>query len=284
LKLIGPDLRDRCRAPRACIAVDWSGAIASVRSRLWLADARAGGLARLEHGFSRDEVVRELIDRAAREPSLVVGLDFAFSFPGWFVGELGVASARELWELVAREGEDWLARCAAPFWGRPARPRPPEAAGRSAWRATESSRLPVAGIGPKSIFQIGGAGTVGTGSLRGMPYLAELQDAGFSIWPFDPPRLPMVVEIYPRYLTGAVEKSSRIARALYLEARHAREPRELLDLAASSEDAFDAAVSALCMQRFARDFPRLVRTPRTPADVLEGRIWVPLRDPVFERA
>ncbi len=250
---------------------------------MWLAESRGRKLVRLECGFTREEVVFELIACARRDPSLVVGLDFAFSFPSWFFEEEGVTNVRELWALVARNGESWLASCPRPFWGKPMFPRPTYAENCSPWRATESDRIPVAGIRPKSIFQIGGAGTVGTGSLRGMPYLAKLQDAGFAIWPFDRARLPMIVEIYPRYLTGAVDKSSHLARSMYLQARHAHETRAIIDLASSSEDAFDAAVSAASMQRFARDFSRLSRTPRTARDRREGRIWTPLRDPVFER-
>jgi len=250
---------------------------------MWLAETSERGLERVECGLRRDEVVRHLIELAEREPRLVVGIDFAFSFPRWFLAEHGLASARDAWELVAREGESWLARSPHPFWGRPFVARPAPIEGRSEWRATESEGMLVGGAAPKSIFQTGGAGTVGTGSLRGMPYLRDLQDAGFAIWPFDRARLPMVVEIYPRYLTGPVNKSSAVARALYLQARHARESRAMLELAGSSEDAFDAAVSAVCMRRFARDFARLPRRPLTETDRLEGRIWRPLRDPIFER-
>ncbi len=249
---------------------------------MWLAESGENGLVRVERGRDRDEVVQHLVECAEREPELVVGLDFAFSFPKWFLDERGLTRARELWELVARVGEGWLDQSPAPFWGRPGCPRTPATDGRSPWRLTESDVTRVRGVGPKSIFQIGGAGSVGTGSLRGMPYLALLQDAGFSIWPFDRPRLPMVVEIYPRYLTGAVNKSSELARALYLQTRLAREAPALLDLAASSEDAFDAAVSAACMQRFADDFGRLERR-RRELDRSEGRIWAPIRDPIFER-
>lgn len=250
---------------------------------MWLAESRAQRLVRLECGFTRDELVRELIERARRDPSLVVGLDFAFSFPTWFLRALGVTRARELWERVGREGESWLGDCPPPFWGKPFHKRPPFLRDAHPWRATERERPPLSGIVPKSVFQVAGAGTVGTGALRGMPHLAVLQDAGFSIWPFDRARLPMVVEIYPRYLTGRVNKSSRVARALYLQARHASESREMLERAEASEDAFDAAVSAARMQRFAHDFERLARTPRTPVDRTEGRIWVPLCDPIFER-
>ena len=273
----------RAPVPRTCIAIDWSGAISGARSRMWLAESSERGLVRLECGSERDEIVRHVIRLAEREPRLVVGIDFAFSFPRWFLAERGLATAREAWELVAREGETWLARSPHPFWGRPCVARPAPIEGKSEWRATESDGVLAGGAAPKSIFQTGGAGTVGTGSLRGMPYLRDLQDAGFAIWPFDRARLPMVVEIYPRYLTGPVNKSSAVARALYLQAHHARETREMLALAGSSEDAFDAAVSAACMQRFARDFAWLPRRPRTETDRLEGRIWRPLRDPIFER-
>jgi hypothetical protein len=268
--------------PDVCIAVDWSGALASVRRRMWLAESRAGGIVRVERGRDRDELVDHLVACAERDPSLVVGLDFAFSFPRWFLVRHGLACARELWELVGRRGERWLARCPRPFWGRPGAARPPVDPERDAWRRTESESILVRGVGPKSVFQIGGAGSVGTGSLRGMPYLALLQDKGFSIWPFDRARLPMVVEIYPRYLTGAVNKSSRAARELHLQAHHASEPRAILERAAFSEDAFDAAVSAASMRRYADDFGRIDRR-RTAIDRLEGRIWRPLRDPVFER-
>jgi hypothetical protein len=267
----------------ACIAVDWSGSLSEARKRLWLAEASGGRLVRVECGRDRTDVVRHLIECARHQPRLVIGLDFAFSFPRWFADHLGARSGREVWEAVARSGEDWLERCPPPFWGQPCKPRPPPVARRSDWRATELAHLPVAGFRPKSVFQIGGAGSVGTGSLRGMPFLRQLQDAGIAVWPFDAARLPMALEIYPRYLTGAVNKSSPAARSLYLQARYGRECRDVLEPAASCEDAFDAAVSAACMQRFARDFARLARSRRSALERIEGRIWRPLRDPLFER-
>jgi len=114
----------------ACIAVDWSGSMSEVRSRLWLAESRGGRLVRVECGSDRAGVVQHLIECARREPRLVIGLDFAFSFPRWFVDELGARSGREVWEAVAREGEDWLERCPPPFWGKPSVPRPQLVRGR----------------------------------------------------------------------------------------------------------------------------------------------------------
>jgi hypothetical protein len=269
----------RSRAPGA-IAVDWSGAVAGVRRKLWLAQARAGVIARLECGRDRGELVAHLIECAARDPELVVGLDFAFSAPAWFLEHHHLASAPELWELVEREGEGWLARCEWPFWGRPGKPRPSFAADQNPFRRAESDSISVGGVGPKSVFQIGGAGAVGTGSLRGMPHLKQLQRAGFSIWPFDPARLPLVVEIYPRYLTGRVTKSDVNARRLYFARLPGAGERELLRQAASCEDAFDAAVSALRMSVHAGEFSSLAR--ETDATTrLEGSIWKPSDDPHF---
>lgn len=103
---------------------------------------------------------------------------------------------------------------------------------------------------PKSVFQIGGAGAVGTGSIRGMPHLADLRGAGFSVWPFHEVRAPVVVEIYPRLLTGEVVKSSFDARWEHLTTRCFPEIDGPLECkAASSEDAFDAAVSSVVMSR-----------------------------------
>src|SRR5580658_616882 len=97
------------------------------------------------------------------------------------------------------------------------------------------------GITPKSPFQIGGSGSVGTGSLRAMPFLLRLREAGFRVWPFEDAALetkdrsrspagmttrkattsarPLVVEMYTRLMTGAVAKSNAEARRAYLKAR-----------------------------------------------------------------
>ncbi|MFN0242003.1 MAG: hypothetical protein ACKVWV_03855 [Planctomycetota bacterium] len=260
--------------PLSFLAVDWSGAIAGVRRKLWLAEVRGGRIARLECGRDREELIRFLIALGHDEPRIVVGLDFAFSFPRWFVAEHAASSAPEMWSIVRREGERWLRVCPPPFFGRLGSTRPSIEPTRTLFRRTESAHLPVRGIGPKSVFQVNGAGSVGTGSLRGMPWLQVLRDAGFAIWPFDAPRLPLVVEIYPRYLTGRVAKSRARARKLFIEAFAPEDALPIRERAASSEDAFDAAVSALRMARCARSFESLSRG--ADADTLaEGRIWVP---------
>src|SRR5258708_14568130 len=232
---------------RSTIAVDWSGAARGAERRIWLDEVEGGRLVRLECGRSRAEVVRFLRERAEREPTLAVGLDFAFGFPAWFARELGARSGPQAWQAAAERGEGWLARSPPPFFGRKGSRRPPTDPERPLWRRTELEHPPLAGIRPKSVFQIGGAGAVGTGSLRGMPLLLELERAGFSIWPFARAEPPFAAEIYPRWFTGPLAKSQRSARALRLAARPLPAEQQLCELAEGSEDAFDAALSALAL-------------------------------------
>jgi hypothetical protein len=199
----------------AVLAVDWSGREVGASRHIWIAEARDGELLGLESGRSRAQVADHLLDRAERDDALTVGFDFSFSLPAWFLDARGFVDAPALWEAAATCGEDWIRECAPPFWGRPGRPRPdlPEQ-----WRVTERAVAAVGGIRPKSTFQIGGAGSVGTGSIRGFPVLAQLQRAGFAIWPMDAPaRPPLAVEVYPRLMTGPVVKSDPPARRAYLD-------------------------------------------------------------------
>jgi hypothetical protein len=83
-----------------------------------------------------------------------------------------------------------------------------------------------------------------------------------------------VVEIWPRVLTGAVVKSDPAKRAEYLARYYAVLPHDLARDAASTEDAFDAAVSALKMGEHVEQLMRLPEMPRDPYG-LEGAIWAP---------
>lgn len=265
---------DMLPPPDRAIAVDWSGAATGGGRRSWLAEVSRGELIFLEGGWTADRLVSWLVGRAERDPSLVIGLDFAFSFPAWFVRARLGGSVEGTWSEAERNGESWLRGGLSPFWGRPGRPRPDFSHGRDEYRRTERKLDPALGR-PKSVFQVGGAGSVGTGSIRGMPVLARLRAAGFAIWPFDAPALPLVVEIYPRALTGRVRKSDDGRRRAYLDSKGWPRDAEQRARAAGSEDAFDAAVSAWAMGRHLADFAALPALDEV--DQLEGRIWVPGR-------
>ncbi len=253
------------------VAVDWSGRAVGERRAIWLAEARDGVLRRLEDGRTRDEVCDHLLALARDDPSLVVGFDFSFSFPSWFLDEHGYATVDELWEAAERDGERWIHDCAPPFWGKRGRRHPEPVV---ALRATEIALGAVGSVRPKSTFQVGGAGSVGTGSIRGFPALRRLRRGGFAIWPFDAPRTPFAVEVWPRACTGAVVKRDQSARAALLDARFPDLADELRTRAVAGEDAFDAAVTALVMAGHATELAAL-EPPQHPAAPLEGWAWSP---------
>ena len=298
------------------VAVDWSGDKGpGQRKKLWAGVWTAGtGRIQLESGRTREELIGWLVERARETPRMVVGVDCCFSFPAWFLEEHGCATAFEFWDKVAAgKGEEWLHReCEdARFWGvrGPGRSgkRPPEFCGpglRRMLRETDwenkiaqgleggdpERAAKMMGIQAKSPFQIGGSGSVGTGSLRAMPYLLRLREAGFRVWPFDSAALgakprPLLVEMYTRLLTGAVKKSNPAARKEYLAVRkktageeydgiYARLPRGVLDKALGSEDAFDALVCCIEMVRWRAEFAGLKKT-HDALFRLEGITWRP---------
>jgi hypothetical protein len=258
-------------------AIDWSGRSgADQRRTVWLAEAVNGKLIRLEAGRSRQETVELLIAEADRNPDLIVGLDFAFSLPEWYLRDRAL-TPRALWAMVADEAltarmrslglAQWLNSPEPPFWT--------TAQGHALLAAAQKFRRTeicarAAGSQPKSVFQLVGAGQVGRGSLYGMQALHRLADAGFHIWPFDEAGLPLVVEVFPRLLTGLVIKSRQSERERYLSTLGI--PNEFRRRAAASDDAFDAAVSAMVMSGSVGE---LLALPNKPDDLIEGRIWQP---------
>jgi hypothetical protein len=282
------------------VAVDWSGRVdaAGQRRGIWMGvwTSLGEGVAEvtLDGGKTRDEVVKRLIALAAETPKMVVGVDFCFSYPEWFVREVGAETVQEFWRIVSEQGETWLGReCPHNyFWGKPGRKNTcftGEGAGRMFRRADHACKIrseildpdqrdKIKGIAPKSPFQTGGAGAVGTGSLRGIPELLRLSQSGFSVWPFDAPQLPMLLEIYPRLLTGEVKKSNGEARQEYLRRKRLANPAymalgdEVVAKAGGSEDAFDALVSVMEMSARRASFGELVRAV-DPVMLLEGAVW-----------
>jgi hypothetical protein len=262
-------LEENCddRAMRI-VAVDWSGRAKGAGESLWRAEVRDGKLMALSNGLERDELIAKLIELADEDRRMVVGLDFAFSFPAWWCEEEGWSSGRNVWAAMGHRGNGLLEACEDPLWGRPGKRNPHPKA--RLYRRTETEGD---AVHPKSVFQIGGAGAVGTGSIRGMPHLLTLAKNGFGIWPFSE-GWPRVVEIYPRALTGPVNKGRWSARHGYLLEHFPEQPRDFLERAAGSEDAFDAAVSALVMSEHEAELRALGR-PADPADRVEGKIWRP---------
>ncbi len=301
-------------SPQRLVAIDWSGRIDAAGQRrhiwagVWTVSADGTRSLRLEAGRTREEVAEWLIELARETPRLVVSIDCCFSYPAWFLTEHECATVFDFWRHVAAgQGERWLAREREGiprderFWGKPHK-RPAQFGGeglRRMMRLTDwdnkiaqggeggdpERAAKMRGITPKSPFQIGGSGSVGTGSLRAIPLLLRLHEAGFRVWPFEDASLgarprPLLVEMYTRLMTGPVAKSNPAARSAYLAARRRGDavygaiPRGVLRKALASEDAFDALVSTLEMVRYAPEFPRL-RATADAALQLEGITWRP---------
>lgn len=110
------------------IAIDWSGEAQGGAKKIWLAEVVDGSLVRLENGRKQDAVVTHLVDHAKYHPEVVIGLDFAFSLPAWYLRERGWANVRELWAGADRDANDWLAACEWPLWGKPGKGKPTWAA------------------------------------------------------------------------------------------------------------------------------------------------------------
>ncbi len=297
------------------IAIDWSGRIdvAGQRRHIWAAIWTRGEDGRVRVGFeagrTRDEITEWLIELGREMPRLVVSIDCCFSFPGWFLEEHGCEDMFAFWRKAnAGLAEQWLDRECDEiarderFWGAPHK-RPEQFCGegyRRMFRFADydnkiAQALPggdaeraakMRGITPKSPFQIGGSGSVGTGSLRAMQMLERLHGAGFRIWPLEASAIdakkprPLLVEMYTRLMTGAVAKSNAEARKRYLSAKrktdglYASLGRAVLAKAQGSEDAFDALASVIEMARHAEEFGGL-RATRDQGLRREGLTWRP---------
>jgi hypothetical protein len=303
------------------VAVDWSGDKGpGQRKKIWAGvwtaadsfsnDASSDdGKVTLESGRTREELFAWLVEMARETPRMVVGIDCCFSFPAWFLAEHGCRTVFDFWRHVAEgQGERWLAReCEEVarderFWGKPHK-RPEQFCGQGLHRSMRATDMEnkitpkmlegdperaakVKGITPKSPFQIGGSGSVGTGSLRAMPFLLRMREAGFRVWPFESSLvagkrpMPLVVEMYTRLLTGAVKKSNPVARREYLlakkkmDAAYAGLSRGVVAKALGSEDAFDALVCCMEMVLWREEFAGL-RATRDEVLRLEGITWRP---------
>jgi hypothetical protein len=259
-----------------CITIDWSGDAteAGQRRKIVAAIVRDGRVTEVTAGRTRAEVADWLPSttgarRSGGTPTLV-GFDFSFSFPQWFARAHRCASIEAVWALVAEDGDRWLGECAPPFWGRPATRCTLATADR--YRACEQ-RLRALHRQPKSVFQIGGAGAVGTGSLRGMPWLTWLRARGFAIWPFDDVGPRTAFEVYPS-LYAKVATHDAAGRGRHL----AHLPSTVLSrpdraAAIASDDAFDAVVTALAMWE-RRDELLCLPAADDATAAIEGEIWV----------
>ena len=220
----------------AFVAIDWSGAKGKRHKGIAIAEARETGSPRLVrpgHVWSREEVLRWLIKRAAKEPTLF-GFDFSFAPPliergEYLLGEPDVPrTAREFWAYVDHlcNDEDLgaasfleIAHRRHFYFG--------IADGVKAdfvrFRQCDARLNAQGGRKTASAYDAIGAAQVAKASFSGMRLLHRL-DGKVAVWPMNP--LPnqasAIVEIYTRIylhragMTGA-KLRSRAALNLALD-------------------------------------------------------------------
>jgi hypothetical protein len=200
------------------VAIDWSGAKGRRHKGIAIAEARGDAAPRLirpGHVWSREEVLRWLLERAESEPTLF-GFDFSFAPPliergEYLPGEPDVpGTAREFWTYVdARSDDDDLG--AASFLESAHRRHfyfgiaDGAKAAFMHFRQCDQRLNAQGGRKTASAYDAIGAAQVAKASFSGMRLLHKL-DGKVAIWPMDP--LPghgsAVVEIYTRiYLRRA---------------------------------------------------------------------------------
>ena len=241
------------------IVVDWSGRSTpsparESRDAIWIGVCEADG-----------EVQTYCRSRAAAETHVLallgdggrqlVGFDFPLGYPqgfarrltgqgsarglhGWLAGQIidGADNANNRFAVAA--GINRLLGGAGPFWGCPQ--------GQVFDGLSALKRVDYAGLGlgekrrverenppAKPVWQLLGAGSVGSQALLGIPVVHRLAQAtGAAVWPFEAVGALTLAEVYPSLLAGAVRAAADtipdraqvrlLARALWRLAQHGR--------------------------------------------------------------
>ena len=256
----------------AFVAIDWSGAKGRRHKGIAIAETRGDApprLVRPDHVWSREEVLRWLLKRAEKEPTLF-GFDFSFAPPivergEYLIGEPDVPkTAREFWAYVDAlcDDEDLGAASFLEFahrrhfyFG--------IADGVKAdfvrFRQCDARLNAQGGRKTASAYDAIGAAQVAKASFSGMRLLHRL-DGKVAIFPMDPvPRHGSAVcEIYTRIylrragMTGA-KLRSRAALNAALEGLGSKPVRLKFE---PNDHQTDALVTAAGMRALARDEPR----------------------------
>ncbi len=216
------------------IVVDWSGKATPSPARaskdaIWIGICDATGETQDYHR-TRDKARDWLASALAIGGRQLVGFDFPMGYPsgfsrrltgtddarvlhGWLADRIvdGPTNANNRFDLAAdinrRIGHGGV------FWGCPkARPRPDlsslktvnyDAVGIAEKRRVERENPPA-----KPVWQLLGAGSVGSQALLGIPVVHQLATAtGAAVWPFEAPGDLTLAEVYPSLLATAVAAS-----------------------------------------------------------------------------
>ena len=259
------------------LMVDWSGGNdrgpSPKKDAIWVCAAR-GGVADEPIYMRNRQVAEDWISAFLRfEHSagrrVLAGFDFAFGYPAGF----GRALTRSddpfaIWQWITDRIEDSpnannrfdvAGQINAqfdgigPFWGnglkRDIAHLPRKGLARHAHGMPEKRRAEDDAKGAFPVWQLSGAGAVGSQVLMGLPTLTRLRDAflpDIAVWPFEPLDKPIaIVEIWPSLISKAVSATQPAGRikdahqvlllAQTLSALSPDELGEMLNIAPTSE-------------------------------------------------
>jgi hypothetical protein len=254
------------------VAIDWSGAKGRRHKGIAIAEARGDApprLIRAGHIWSREEVLKWLLRRAEKEPTLF-GFDFSFAPPfiergEYLPGEAGVpTTAREFWAYVDHRSDD-ADLGAASFLEQAHRSHfyfgiaDGVKAGFMRFRECDKQLNRQGGRKTASAFDAIGAAQVAKASFSGMRLLHRL-DGKVAICPMDP--LPdhgsAVVEIYTRiYLRRAGMPGTKLrTRKALNQALGGLGSKPVRLRFEPNDHQTDALVTAAGMRQLARTEPR----------------------------
>jgi hypothetical protein len=271
------------------VAIDWSGAKGRRHKGIAIAEARGNAAPRLirpDHIWSREDVLKWLLNRTAKE-SILFGFDFSFAPPiiergEYLLGEPGVPkTAREFWAYVDAKSDDEdlgaasfleIAHRRHFYFG--------IADGVKAhfvrFRQCDARLNAQGGRKTASAYDAIGAAQVAKASFSGMRLLHQL-DGKVAIWPMDP--LPdhgsAVVEIYTRIylrragMTGA-KLRSRASLNLALEGLGSPPTRLRFE---PDDHQTDALVTAAGMRALALQEPQAFNPDGLTPEIARSEGW-----------
>ncbi len=271
------------------VAIDWSGAKGKRHKGIAIAEARGTApprLVRPGYLWSREEVLRWLLKRSAKEPTLF-GFDFSFAPPivergEYLIGEPDVPkTAREFWAYVDAKSDDEdlgaasfleLAHRRHFYFGITDGVK----ADFVRFRQCDARLNAQGGRKTASAYDAIGAAQVAKASFAGMRFLHAL-NGKVPIWPMDP--LPghgsAVVEIYTRiYLRRAGMSGTKLRsrEALNLALAGLGSPPVRLRFEPNDHQT-DALVTAAGMRALALDEPRAFEPEGLTPEIARTEGW-----------
>jgi molybdopterin molybdotransferase len=218
------------------LIVDWSGGndrgASPKKDAIWTGVARAGQAEDPVYHRNRQLaeawIIQFLTDEHAAGRRVLAGFDFAFGYPAGFGRVLtGSDDPFAIWDWFAAHVQDSpkannrfdlagqinaLFPGIGPFWGnrlaRDIPDLPRKGLARQGHGIAEKRAAEQQAKGAFAVWQLSGAGAVGSQIIMGLPVLARLRQrfgADLAVWPFEPLTPPIaLVEVWPSLIAKTI--------------------------------------------------------------------------------